>query len=1194
MKKSNLFLMFFLAILLIGSVNAAILTTHSYKNEDLKVEFRTLGLLEKGNVVLKSHSSVTEVKEFGFGKEEVVMYYDFDFKELEKDGLGKVYFEDMRTGKIIEREYKFVIWESIEYKEPVYKEVCSFNIKNNSNVCNQLQSGTETKTKMDWVDYKSKDIKKGQSRIGIKTYVAEHDYIDGVWTIVGEKIERHATWSANLNVGLISSWSFDGSSDSGTFIENGVGNTAWDLNDDVDSPAEIVPGKVGYGGGIDDVGDGWRRMNTNIGTPFSTNEITICLWIYPTTVADEQEGWLLFQDSNIGGSNAWSFYNKDGTRQQWNARNDYFYNTFTFSTYNWYYVCVRQDSDKAITLSRDGATVPNTPYEALNNGDINQLAGQMSMHLGWRNDVGMNGIVDEVLIYNRSLSDAEITQLYNGGDGLSYTDEFSPIVTLNSPADGLDSSSGNITFNYSIEAPYNISNSTIHISNGTDVTTIHGGTTSTTAQVTINNFPEGNYTWNATATDTLNLQGNSTQRSFSVVFIPPTITQNYPADNANFTLGNMVFNCTVNPTNSTIVNASILFNGAINQTNTSGVSGDYLFSVTSIPDDVYNWSCGASDSNGKFDTSDNRTLTIHTTPPLVTVTSPTANLSYIKPGRNVTLAWSVSAPSQNLTEYIQGCSYNYDGTIVYMNNSVCTATNKTSFNYTTGVDNLTFNVTDVFGLTNSTLVVWDVIIGEINLTYDAEVYEGEPTTFTEDIILSGGTNLSEAILVYNGVNHSATVSFSGGVYDVSTTMNAPSVTVATNYSFSYLLFIDGEMYEPVSGSQIVRDLPLGSCTAANNATLLNMSLFDEYSRASMEGNIEIAVTIFNKASGNLVESISEGFTDVSSAKICFSPLVDYPLYLMDAEIRYSADGYTSEFYIVQKADLSDYPLNLSLFPLNETQSTGFLLKYQDDNLVAVEGAVIQLLRKYITNDTYEVVEAPLTSNIGTAAVHVDLDTNLYQAIVSKEGEVLDIFTNIVFNCESELSGQCTQNLFGAIDPRNSVSVATLNDFTYVITSENNTIETTFSIPSGTSTLVNIQLTQVDSFGNSTLCNQTIHSSAGSLECTYNDTIGKSYVYLEIYKNGELQAQQSYLIKEAGGIDWLDNNFFIVLILLLSIVGIGISSPEWIIVIGVSTLVLSGGLFLLNGLDFVIGMGGIIWLILAAGILIFKLAKQEDR
>jgi len=66
------------AILCIVPVSAEVFTFDNilnYQEDDMKVSiFNTLALKTLGTIELKSHSSVDEVLEFGFGKEEVVMF----------------------------------------------------------------------------------------------------------------------------------------------------------------------------------------------------------------------------------------------------------------------------------------------------------------------------------------------------------------------------------------------------------------------------------------------------------------------------------------------------------------------------------------------------------------------------------------------------------------------------------------------------------------------------------------------------------------------------------------------------------------------------------------------------------------------------------------------------------------------------------------------------------------------------------------------------------------------------------------------------------------------------------------------------------------------------------------------------------------------------------------------------------------
>ena len=138
------------------------------------------------------------------------------------------------------------------------------------------------------------------------------------------------------------------------------------------------------------------------------------------------------------------------------------------------------------------------------------------------------------------------------------------------------------------------------------------------------------------------------------------------------------------------------------------------------------------------------------------------------------------------------------------------------------------------------------------------------------------------------------------------------------------------------------------------------------------------------------------------------------------------------------------------------------------------------------------------------------------------------------------------------------------------------------------------LSQKDQWANETICNKTVTSSAGSMQCEFDDSLDVSYLELKISKDGEQIAFNTYIIDGDTGVDFLDNNYIIVVILMLSLVGMALTSPEWIILNAIMVLLFSGMIWLVNGINFVAGLGILIWLVIAALILIFKLAKQEDR
>ncbi len=609
-----------------------------------------------------------------------------------------------------------------------------------------------------------------------------------------------------------------------------------------------------------------------------------------------------------------------------------------------------------------------------------------------------------------------------------------------------------------------------------------------------------------------------------------------------------------------------------------------------ITDDII-WNCEAcdSDSDCGFATQ-NRTVLLDKTKPQINIENPNGTLNYGTIGRNETL--NVTFTDTNL----DACWFDYNGTNVTIDGCQTGVKNSTIFSLELNNLNMTIYANDSLGNLNSTFIEWDYKIFQNSFIFDNETRAGDQEDFTLNITLKSGLALTSATFIWNGFEASPSI-FSDGQQRIITVENYAIALLQsdTNISIFFNLILDDlSEINTTNETQLVNAIFLDDCSAHANQ-LFNISLFDEALKTPLLGDIEFNYKLLNVPGFNEVNSLNLSFTNENNIGICSDINLTDENFVQSIEIRYSSDGYTSELYHIQRGEITSNTIKLNLFDLNVSDSTEFKLTYQDSTFNFVEGAIIQLQRKYISEDTYEVVEAPLTSSDGVSIVHIDLDTNKYKITVVKNGVILDTFNNIVFDCQSELTGDCEQKLLGKIDPRNDEDFDTTRDFSHSEpVRSGNTVTLAYSIPSGTPSAVNIQLLQKDQFGTSTLCNKTITSSAGSIQCEFLDTIGDSYLDYRVYKNGEPMIYTSYLIPESSDLDFLGNNYIIILVLLFSIVGMALTSPEWIIINSIVTMVIAGALYLANGVDFLVGLGNLMWLIIAAGIIIFKLAKQEDR
>lgn len=611
--------------------------------------------------------------------------------------------------------------------------------------------------------------------------------------------------------------------------------------------------------------------------------------------------------------------------------------------------------------------------------------------------------------------------------------------------------------------------------------------------------------------------------------------------------------------------------------------------------DTILWNMEYCDSDGDCGFSPaNRTFSMDKTPPTILVTSGNGTINYQEFSTNHTLNYTITDTN------LQSCWMNYNST----NRTIpCTSGVDSPVNFTLQYNlyNATIWANDSLGNTENRFVSWDYGVFETNRTFSNETLSGSIEDFSINVTLGNETEIVSAIFVYNGTNTSSVITSIGNFRLITIDdFEIPIFSSAENISFYWeILLSDGTNFSTYTSTHLVSVLKLDNCSTYT-FQLANISLFDEETLQLIRGDIEVYYSILNKPNYNSIKNLSGIFENVSNTLICSDINLSNQNLAYSTEIRYSSEkglfddvGYAKEFYHIQKADIGEL-ITISLYDLHLNETTEFEIEYQNEDLVRVANAVVQLQRKYIAEDIYRVVEAPITSNEGTAVLHIDLNTNKYKITIIKDGVVLDIFDNIVFVCDNVLSGQCEQKLYGSIDPTNDIPLETIQDFSYTLSEVNNTITIDFSIPSGVPSNINFLMYQSDQFGTTTLCNRTIISSAGSTSCIYNNTITDSYLDLILTRDGNVISSRTYIVQEADGVDFLDNNFFIVFIFLISIVGMAFTSPEWIIMNSVIVFVISGALWLLNGMNFVMGLGGLAWLILGAGILIFKLTKQEDR
>lgn len=701
----------------------------NYENNDMRVRIVNAFNMgeELGTAELKSHKSVNEILEVAPGNNRVVMYYDFNFNEIYENGLGGVEFTNVTDGKKINKDYYFVIWDTIIEEKNNYSKLCN-KINNQTGIytiCESILKGTYQEEKDGWVKLKDKDIPKGKVRIGLATDVNLNDTIDGVWNIAGKEIKRHAVWTGNLNVGLVSYYKLNGTS--------GVVVDSLKLFDGTNN------GAVRGVDGIINNSFNFSAGNTEyvfIGNPLgASQDFTFNVWFNTTTTAGEStllghrsnDGWRGIAINN-GVLNIVLRNPGSGTLSQLASGGG-------FNDGEWHMVTMRYSTTTdnftiyidSVLENSDVVDITPDPIDYA----IGRTEGQASGYF--------NGKIDEVGVWNRSVTDEELVQLWNGGVGISWANfsTIPPTVTLNSPTDNQNFTSQDITFNCTASDDELLVNVSVYIDgviNETNSSGING-----VNYIFTETLSEGLHNWTCDAWDNSSFQTIESFQNFTIDSILPSIIVESPIGTFNYNLigGNETLNVTFtdtnlntcwfgyNGTNITIdgcltgVKNSTLFILEINNLNMTIYANDTFGNENST---FIDWDYKILELNRTFESSvfetDSQTFSINVS---ANSSLSSVNLIYDGTSKSTTLSNNISTitfdipTSTGSKEFFW--SFNYAGEVINSSSSNQTV-DPISFDFcnatlTTPYINFTFkNETTNEESINATIIsIWDVWLG---------------------------------------------------------------------------------------------------------------------------------------------------------------------------------------------------------------------------------------------------------------------------------------------------------------------------------------------------------------------------------------------------------------------------------------------------------------------------------------------------
>lgn len=516
-----------------------------------------------------------------------------------------------------------------------------------------------------------------------------------------------------------------------------------------------------------------------------------------------------------------------------------------------------------------------------------------------------------------------------------------------------------------------------------------------------------------------------------------------------------------------------------------------------------------------------------------------------------------------------------------------------SFEYVQDVNNISLFAQDSFGNIGNDTSEFEYRVVEMNQTFNNQTTEGSTETF--EIYVETNEQISLANFIYDGTEYSADLyQLDTTVYIINTTIIIPGVGGSQNISFYWEFnMTSGVQVQSDTNQQYVQDVGIGTCDPGE-LLLINYSLFDEEFQTDLIGDIEIDMEFLSSDGLSSVANLSTNYTDVSFGPVCISnATADDIDFLINSVVRYTSEGYAEEFYHIQRGllDNTTLPINISLYDLSNNDSTVFSLSYKGVDFLPLVGSLFDIQRRYISEGVFKSVEIVKSDAEGLAKAHFDVEGVEYRISITQDGSIIDTFDNVKVLCDNEITGECNINLNSFASQTDFTDWEQYGNIVFESSFDDRDYTVSFNTVDGTPTNVTITTSSVD--GSETeLCTSSIYTSSGVLSCSVPGSFGNGTVLNTISLN-ELDVSQELNVissnpKDNFGVD----AYVFAFILVVSFPLMMISSPIGIIFGLVLGVLGSIGLLLIDNTGLIGPTSAFTWLIVAAGIIIYKMMRRE--
>ncbi len=556
----------------------------------------------------------------------------------------------------------------------------------------------------------------------------------------------------------------------------------------------------------------------------------------------------------------------------------------------------------------------------------------------------------------------------------------------------------------------------------------------------------------------------------------PSINVSSPL-NVSFTTSTIFFNAT----------ASLSVDKWIVNYNGTNVTLSEINTSLEVEDGSHHLFMYANNSvSGVFGLNDSIFFSVDATLPFINITSPRGDQGTFVSGINLTLAWNV------IDTNLDTCWYEYES----INTTVVCSANTTNFTVTdSAATSLIFYANDTVGNLNSSTTTWSYSFIENSVTFNGNVSETSSQFF--EINLSTNLNVLSisAQLNYNGTNYTSIASC-GDFCLVNNTFDIPLVlsgeSALSDFFWNINIFNGTDSINVITSTreQNVSRIHLETCDGTFTVQSLNFTASNERNLTRINPYQFDATFEQWLGSGSIRRSNNFTNSSITEKTLCISP--SDQTYFIDAQIEYDEAGngttYIERNYFFQNNTISNVNQDISLYLLESSLATSFILFVQDDNLLPLEGQLVITERFYPGEDLFRIVQIGKTPTNGKTIGFFETEIVDYRFIINSSGQTL--LTTIQQKIIGETAPFTLTFTIGELTGAPWSNLEGLNDLTFDLDFDksSNIITYTYVDTSGDFTLGTLVVERINSSfaTNTIICNLNSSQSSATLVCNLTE------------------------------------------------------------------------------------------------------------